>query len=182
VFVIRESEHLVVLDPSDKEASSPPTQLLVPFQISPAAKHELDNRKTQVILASVCVGLIVIDIVAAFVFPWWRARMSADFWPIDSSRIAPKIVGTFVQAVIGVIFIAVFWPPLRRRIASLLEESSHQANRELHHKLAEAHERIDSMLRHHVELHEKLDHIIRHHPDIPEFVDKAEQTAPNRPT
>jgi hypothetical protein len=172
----------VVLDRSDEAAKSSTSKLLVPFQISPEVKHELDNRKTQVILASICVGLIVIDVVAAFVFPWWRARMSADFWPIDSSRIAPKIVGTFVQAVIGVIFIAVFWPPLRRRIASLLEESSHRANRELHHKLSEAHERIDSMLSHHVELHEKLDHIIRHHPDIPEFSDKAEQTAPDRPT
>lgn len=105
--------------------------------------------------------------------------MSADFWPLDSSRIAPKIVGTFVQAVIGMIFVAVFWPPLRRRIASLVEESSHNANRELHHKLAEAHERIDHMLSHHVELHEKLDHIIRHHPDIPEFGARAEQAAPD---
>jgi hypothetical protein len=147
--------------------------LLVPFQISPAAKHELDNRKTQVILATICLGLIVIVVVAAFVFPWWRARMSADFWPIDSSRIAPKIVGTFVQAVIGVIFIAVFWPPLRKRIASLVEESGHRANSELHHKLAEAHERIDHLLSHHVDLHEKLDHIIKHHPDIPEFGDNA---------
>jgi hypothetical protein len=172
----------VVLDRSDEETKSSLSKMFVPFQISPATKHELDNRRTQVILASVCLGFIVIDVVASFVFPWWRARMSADFWPIDSSRIAPKIVGTFVQAVIGVIFIAVFWPPLRRRIASLLEESSHKANRELHHKLAEAHERIDSMLSHHVELHEKLDHIIRHHPDIPEFHDQAEQSAPDRRT
>jgi hypothetical protein len=152
------------------------------LQISNAAKHELDNRKTQIILAAICVGLIVIDVIAAFVFPWWRARMSADFWPIDSSRIAPKIVGTFVQAVIGVIFIAVFWPPLRRGIASLVEESGHRANRELHQRLTEAHERIDHMLTHHVELHEKLDHIIRHHPDIPEFREPADHPAPDGPT
>jgi hypothetical protein len=145
--------------------------------MSPTTKHELDNRRTQVILASVCLGLIVLDVVAAIIFPWWRARMSADFWPIDSSRIAPKIVGTFVQAVIGVIFIAVFWPPLRKRITSLFEEGSHRANRELHQKLAEAHERIDHMLNHHVDLHEKLDHIIRHHPDIPAF-EKDEQRPP----
>ncbi len=169
-------------DQSDEETQSSPSKLLVPFQLSPSAKHELDNRKTQVILAAICVGLIVLDVVAAIVFPWWRARMSADFWPIDSSRIAPKIVGTFVQAVIGVIFIAIFWPPLRRRIASLVEESGHRANSELHHKLTEAHERIDHMLSQHVELHEKLDHIIRHHPDIPEFGEKAEQTSPDGPT
>jgi hypothetical protein len=166
-------------DSSDEETKPSPSTLLAPFRTSPAAKHELDNRKTQIILAAICVGLIVIDVVAAIVFPWWRGRMSADFWPIDASRIAPKIVGTFVQAVIGVIFIAIFWPPLRRRIASLLEESSHKANSELHHKLAEAHERIDHLLSHHVELHEKLDHIIRHHPDIPEFAERAEPAAPD---
>jgi hypothetical protein len=159
---------------SDRDNRSSTSKLLMPLQLSPGVQHELDNRKTQVILAAICVGLIVIDVVAAIVFPWWRARMSADFWPIDSSRIAPKIVGTFVQAVIGMIFIAVFWPPLRRRIASLLEESSHKANSELHHKLAEAHERIDHLLSHHVDLHEKLDHIIRHHPDIPEFDEKSD--------
>jgi hypothetical protein len=158
-------------DPSFDESASTRNRALAPFQVSPALRHELDNRRTQIILATICVALIVLDVVAAMVFPWWRARMSADFWPIDSSRIAPKIVGTFVQAVIGMIFIAVFWPPLRRRIASLLEESSHRATSELHHKLAEAHERIDHMLSHHVELHEKLDHIIRHHPDIPAYGD-----------
>lgn len=163
-------------EPPEGDSSHTPNKVLAPFQMSPTVRHELDNRKTQVILAGVCVALIVLDVVAAFIFPWWRARMSADFWPIDSSRIAPKIVGTFVQAVIGVIFIAVFWPPLRRRITSLFEESSHRANRELHHKLAEAHERIDHMLTHHVELHEKLDHIIRHHPDIPTFDERPAPT------
>ena len=171
-----ESGQRVGPDRSDETKSSS-SKLLTPLQISPAVKHELDNRKTQVILAAICVGLIAVDIIAAIVFPWWRARMTADFWPIDSSRIAPKIVGTFVQAVIGMIFIAVFWPPLRRRIASLFEESSHRANSELHHKLAEAHERIDHLLSHHVDLHEKLDHIIRHHPDIPEF----EREEPQKP-
>jgi hypothetical protein len=165
-------------DRSEEESKSSPNKLLVPFQVSPGVKHELDNRKTQIILAAICVGLIVIDAAAAIIFPWWRARMSADFWPIDASRIAPKIVGTFVQAVIAMIFIAIFWPPLRKRIASLVEESGHRANSELHHKLSEAHERIDHMLRHHVELHEKLDHIIRHHPDIPEF-ERGEQPTPD---
>jgi hypothetical protein len=164
-------------DSTDAEATSSSHSFLVP-QISPVVKRELDNRKTQVMLAALCVALILLDVVAAMVFPWWRARMSADFWPIDSSRIAPKIVGTFVQAVIGMIVIAIFWPPLRRRIASLVEESSHRANSELHHKLAEAHERIDHMLSHHVELHDKLDHIIRHHPDIPEFGDEVKRRSP----
>ena len=61
--------------------------MLAPLDLSPAVKHELDNRKTQIILAAICVALIVLDVVAAIIFPWWRARMSADFWPIDSSRI-----------------------------------------------------------------------------------------------
>jgi hypothetical protein len=181
VFVVRESEHFVGSELSDDEAQKSPNSLLVPFEMSPTVRHELDNRKTQVMLAAICVALIVIDVIAAMVFPWWRARMSADFWPIDSSRIAPKIVGTFVQAVIGMIFIAVFWPPLRRRITSLVEESSHRANSELHHKLAEAHERIDHMLNHHVELHEKLDHIIRHHPDIPGF-ERSQPATPDEST
>lgn len=165
-------------DRSDANPRSTP-KLLAPLDLSPAVKHELDNRKTQIILAAICVALIVLDVVAAIIFPWWRARMSADFWPIDSSRIAPKMVGTLVQAILGMIFIAIFWPPLRRRIAALLEESSHRANSELHHKLAEAHERIDHMLNHHIELHEKLDHIIRHHPDIPTFDEAATKKAPD---
>ncbi len=165
-------------EPVEEETASSSRSFLAP-QVSPVVKRELDNRKTQVMLAAICVALIVLNVVAAMIFPWWRARMSADFWPIDSSRIAPKIVGTFVQAVIGIIFIAIFWPPLRRRIASLVEESSHRANSELHHKLAEAHERIDRMLSHHVDLHEKLDHIIRHHPDIPDFGDATSERSPD---
>ena len=168
-------------EPSDLQIPVSSNKTHAAFALSPNVRHELDNRRTQIILAAICVALIVIDVIAAMVFPWWRARMSADFWPIDSSRIAPKIVGTFVQAVIGVIFIAVFWPPLRRRIASLVEESSHRANSELHHKLAEAHERIDHMLSHHVALHEKLDHIIRHHPDIPGF-DRTPPPSPDETT
>ena len=107
---------------------------------APNSPSPIDKRTTQVVLAAICLTLVVADVVAAFVFPWWRARMLADFWPLDSSRIGPKIVGTCVQGVFAIIFVAVFWPPLRRRIATLLEEGGHRANRDLHRKLSEAHE------------------------------------------
>ena len=136
---------------------------------SPNSSGPIDKRTTQVILAVICLVLVVADVVAMFIFPWWRARMTADFWPLDASRIGPKIVGTCVQGVFAMIFVAVFWPPLRRRIASLLEEGGHRANRDLHRKLSEAHERMDHIIEHNAQLHEKLDHIIRHHPDIPTY-------------
>ena len=136
---------------------------------APKSPSPFDKRTTQVILAAICLALVVADVVAAIIFPWWRARMVADFWPLDSSRIGPKIVGTCVQGVFAIIFVAVFWPPLRRRIATLLEEGGHRANRDLHRKLSEAHERMDLIIEHHAMLHEKLDHIIKHHPDIPTY-------------
>ena len=51
----------------------------------------------------------------------------------------------------------------------MLEEGGHRANRDLHRKLSEAHERMDQIIEHHAQLHEKLDHIIKHHPDIPTY-------------
>ncbi|HEV2426683.1 MAG TPA: hypothetical protein VGS61_00515 [Acidimicrobiales bacterium] len=126
-------------------------------------------RRIQLVLATIAAGLVVVDVLAAFIFPWWRHRMVADFWPLDTSRIAPKIIATLVQAVIGMIFIAVFWPPLRRSISRLLEEGGHRANAELHRKLAEVHARLDDVMTHHGEVHSKLDHIIRHHPDVPDY-------------
>lgn len=130
-------------------------------------------RRIQLVLATIAAGLVIADVLAAFVFPWWRHRMVADFWPLDTSRIAPKIVATLVQAVIGMIFIAVFWPPLRRSISRLLEEGGHRANAELHRKLAEVHARLDDVMTHHGEVHSKLDHIIRHHPDVPDYDARA---------
>lgn len=141
---------------------------LTPAEAGPASREML-QRKTQIILAGVCAALVVLDVVAALVFAWWRARMIADFWPIDDSRIGPKLVGTLVQAVLGVIVVAIFWPPLRRRITSLFEDGGRRANREMHEKLAEMHERMEHLMNHHADLHAKMDHIISHHPDVPEF-------------
>lgn len=129
------------------------------------------------VVAAVCAGLVVADVIASLVFPWWRARMIADFWPIDDSRIGPKLVGTIVQAVFGVIFVAIFWPPLRRRIATLFEDGGRRANRELHEKLAEMHERMEHLMSHHADLHAKVDHLIRHHPDVPDFEGRDSPTA-----
>ncbi|MGH9021018.1 MAG: hypothetical protein ACRDV0_08390 [Acidimicrobiales bacterium] len=134
-----------------------------------AMEGDPGRRRAQLALAGVAVALVVADVVAAFIFPWWRARMVADFWPLDTSRIAPKIIATLVQAVIAIIFVAVFWPPLRRRISALLEESGHRANEDMHRRLAEVHERMNHLMSHHGDLHAKLDHIIRHHPDVPDF-------------
>ncbi len=141
-----------------------------------ARAEEPGTRKVQLVLASVAAGLVALDVLATLVFPWWRHRMITDFWPVDSSRIGEKIVGTLVQGVIGMIVVAVLWPPLRRRITRLLEASGHRAaaelhraNADLHRRLGEVHGRLDEVMSHHVELHAKLDHIIRHHPDVPEF-------------
>lgn len=141
------------------------------------------QRRTQVMMALVCAVLIIIDVAAAFIFPWWRSRMIADFWPLDDSRIGPKLVGTLVQGVIGVIFFAIFWPPLRKRITSMFEDGGRRANREMHEKLAEMHEKMEHLVAHnselhekmerlvshHSELHQKVDHLIRHQPEVPAF-------------
>jgi hypothetical protein len=85
---------------------------------------------------------VVGAIVGGFVLAWGWSRFLADFWPPDSSRIAPNIVAALVGGVVSVTFMLIFYKPFRDAVSRLI------------------HRHTDS-------LHAKLDHIIEHHPDIP---------------
>jgi len=100
------------------------------------------------------VGLIVL----------FHSRLSADFWPPDSARIAPNIVASIVQAEVVLIVAALLWPPTRKKIHAFVDgkADSIKAHVTAHHAHASA--EFDA-------LHEKLDHVIANHPDISELPD-----------
>jgi hypothetical protein len=91
-----------------------------------------------------------------FVIAWaaliivWHGRASADLWPLDSSRVGPNLVASFILFSLGTVAAALIWPPTRRRMHQFVDK-----------KLDKVHEKLD---RHHREaaedrkaLHAKID-------------------------
>lgn len=96
------------------------------------------------------VGLLI-ALVMIMVF--WHARMAADFWPIDASRVGPNLVASVIQWALILIAASLLYPPIRRAIDKWVKNHLKSANQELHNK---------------------IDHIIKHHPNIPEYKSKGE--------
>ena len=89
-------------------------------------------------------GLLALVLVVLGVV-LFHARLSADFWPFDSSRVGPNLVASVVQWAIIALVAYLVYPPIRRKIDA-----------EIH----KAHAKIDRNAR-------LLQHVIKHHPDIP---------------
>jgi len=94
-------------------------------------------------------SLTILFIIIAIFSDWFANRIIIDFWPLDSSRVGPNLVASFVQWIIVVIVASFIYPPLRYWIEAELNK-----------------------------LHDKLDrnanlshHIIKHHPDIPNLTE-----------
>ncbi len=101
----------------------------------------------KIALAS-AVAIVVIGAVVI-----WRDRIGADFWPLDSSRVAPNLLAGLIQWAIIFLVAVLIWPPWRRRIHRFVDAKLaplHASHEELHRKLDRLHES-------HRELHEKLD-------------------------
>lgn len=91
--------------------------------------------------------LLVCATIAAVAF---RDRLSADFWPMDSSRVGPNLVAALVQWVIVVLVASFLYPPLRGWIRAEIDR--------LHDKLDARHAEILETLRlHHHEAMTKAD-------------------------
>jgi hypothetical protein len=57
-------------------------------------------------------------VAAVIVF---RSRISADFWPLDSSRVGPNLVASIVQWAVIFIAAVLLYPPWRRRLHRLID-------------------------------------------------------------
>jgi large-conductance mechanosensitive channel len=91
----------------------------------------------------VALVLVIVSVVL------WHGRFSADFYPLDSSRVGPNLVASVVQWAIIALVVYLAYPPVRKAIDRAVKK-------------------------HTDELHEKLDknakllrHVIEHHPEIP---------------
>lgn len=118
--------------------------------------------------------VVTVLIVGAIVF--WHNRLSADFWPLDASRVGPNLAASVIQGAFILLFAALIWPPTRRRIHRFMDLKLSK----VHKKIGELEERHETASKHRQELHDegtaqrallnqKLDHIIKHHPDVPAF-------------
>ena len=92
------------------------------------------------------LAALVIVVVGSVIF---HGRLSADFWPLDSSRVGPNLVASVVQWAIIALVVYVAYPPVRRAIDAAVKKHT-----------AELHDKLD----HNAKL---LAHVIKHHPDIP---------------
>lgn len=98
--------------------------------------------------------LIVLGIVI------WHDRISADFWPLDSSRVGPNLVASIIWALAAVLL----YPPWRRAFHKFVDR-----------KLAPVHEHLKVLHKHHDDHAAALDEIHRHL-SIGKY--KPEQTTP----
>jgi fumarate reductase subunit D len=65
----------------------------------------------------------------------FHARVGADFWPLDSSRVGPNFVASVAsvaQAAVVFPFLVLLWPPARRRLHRFMDR-----------KLAPIHEHLE---------------------------------------
>ena len=99
--------------------------------------------RTKLLVAAV----LILGVIASVVL--WHNRFSADFWPLDASRVGPNLVASVIQATIVFLAAVLLYPPFRRA----MEEIAERANAELHEKI----ERNAKLMR----------HVIKHSPDIP---------------
>jgi hypothetical protein len=101
-------------------------------------------------------GLVAVLILVIVLV--WHSRLATDFWPPDSSRIAPNLVASVIQWAVVLLVAALIWPPTRRKIHAFVDG-----------KLHKVHEGLEDLHSKHNETHQMLEHIIHHHPDIPDF-------------
>jgi fumarate reductase subunit D len=102
---------------------------------------------------------IVAAVVAAVIV--FRSRISADFWPLDSSRVGPNLVASLVQAAIVLIIAALIWPPTRRRIHRFMDV-----------KIGRVHAKLDVLRASHEDLHEKIDRLHGRHDEHAQALEK----------
>jgi len=99
-------------------------------------------------LIAVAVAAAVAVIVIVF-----HSRLSADFWPIDSSRVAPNILAGIIQWAVILVIAVLLWPPWRRRLHRFVDRKLAP----IHASHIELHRKIDELAESHAAIHEKLD-------------------------
>jgi hypothetical protein len=112
------------------------------------------SQKWQKVTAAVLLVVVGASVVL------FHSRASADFWPLDNSRVGPNLVASIVQAVVVLILAALLWPPTRHAIERFAQRHADSLKSRL---------TMDANL-----IHAQLSHIIKHHPDIPPFTTRKE--------
>ena len=112
----------------------------------------LEEKPVPLALKATAVAYLIVIAVCAWAF---RSRLSADFWPVDASRVSPNILATVIQILFWAPIAYLAWPPTRRRIHRWM--TSHTAP--LHASLDRLHEQRE---RHHAEQMQKLGEIHAH--------------------
>ena len=60
-------------------------------------------------------GLLALVLVILSVV-FWHGRFSADFWPLDASRVGPNLVASVIQWAIIALVVYLAYPPIRKAI------------------------------------------------------------------
>jgi hypothetical protein len=62
----------------------------------------------------IAVGSLLLTILAPHKWGWFFSRLIKDFWPIDSSRVAPNILASTLQwAIVGIVVTFLYRPAKR---------------------------------------------------------------------
>ena len=123
------------------------------------APHQADDKPVPTWQKWTALAFVVATFLVVVVF---RGRLSADFYPLDASRVAPNILASLIQYAVILIAAALIWPPTRRRLHRFVDA-----------KLAPVHEHLAVLRQHHEDSAERQRlilrqnaHIIRHNPNL----------------
>lgn len=67
-------------------------------------------------------GLLALTLVIVGIV-LWHGRLSADFYPLDSSRVGPNLVASIVQWAIIALVAYLVYPPIRRKVDAELKKA-----------------------------------------------------------
>lgn len=116
----------------------------------------MDDRSTPKWQKAAAWTVGIVTIIAIVVF---RNRLGADFWPLDSSRVAPNLLAGLIQWAIIFVLAILLYPPFRKAIHSFFDG-----------KLEGLHAKIDGLDRRHDEHARKLAKIEDEHARVREQI------------
>ena len=144
--------------------SEPPDPLEAALEVPPFEDKPIPLWQK---LAGAAVLVVVVALIIGF-----HHRLSADFYPLDASRVAPNILASLIQWALVFLAAVLIWPPTRRRLHRFVDRKldpvhAHLTHIRHHHEHANRQrEQLDAKLERNFVA---AQHIARHHPDIPDI-------------
>lgn len=111
--------------------------------------EQVEKRYGHLLVVAFCVASLLVVLGLAIGDHWFNQRLLSDFWPVDTSRIAPNILASAIIFDVVTLVAALFYPPFKKALDRGL---SRKVVGPIHAKLDAQHqEHLEQAERHHAE-------------------------------